>query len=672
MRAVILAAGDGSRLESNHGKPKILLELAGQTLLERSLSSLSQLGIQDFVVVTGYKAELVEAFVKEKRLEERYDITLVVNERWPEGNAISVLAARDFVDQRFLVAMGDHLFDSPRMRGLLSLPGEFVGAFDSSPRYIDVAEATKAEGDLRSVERLGKELEEFNYIDAGFFVCSEHIFPVIERCLAQGRDEWNDVKEEWIRDRELHIYDLKGGFWLDIDTDEDWQTAERLLRQPLPEKEKRVRKAVILATSEGRPEKPTMLTKLCGLSLLERNLQLLKALDIREVTIMLGPRGKPIKQHLDKKSGLGMKIECVEGGDGWAAPIVGGEFLLLKGDRLFDARIIEALLAQGEATLAIDRRFDEARSLPKVLIGDGVKAIGNNLEKWDGVYIGAALCTPQLLRILLDDSPQSGDQLESLGIGYLDISEIPTYVAEMRRDLPVFWIRMENKKDLKRAKKLLIERTQKGTLDLLAWYLHRPIENRITYYLSKWPITPNQVTIFTNLVAYFATFLFLRGHLLWASLITLVVNILDGVDGKLARARGVTTKLGHIEHSFDLLFEQSWYIAFAWYIFSGSGSLLPLILGLLILLLDSFNRHCSMQFKQVMGVSLADYAKFDRLFRRFDGRRNIYTLYMLAGAISGLPLYALMAMAAHALLTAVVYSSRAIKHLRAADCQGAT
>lgn len=666
MKAVVLAAGDGSRLESNHGKPKVLLELAGQTLLERSLASLSQLGIQDFVVVVGYKAELVEAFIKERRLQERYKITLVVNERWPEGNAISVLAARDFVDQRFLVAMGDHLFDPQRMGGLLSSPGEFVGAFDSSPRHIiDVAEATKAEGDLRSVERLGKELKEFNYIDAGFFVCSERIFPVIERCLAQGRDEWNDVKEEWIKDRELRIYDLKGGFWLDIDTDEDRQTAERLLRQRLREKGKRVRKAVILATSEGSLK---MLTKLCGLSLLERNLQLLKALDIKKVTIMLGPRGKPIKQYLDKKSIPGMEIGYVEGRDGWSPPIVGGEFLLLEGDRLFDARIIKALLDRGEATLAIDRRIDKARGLPKVLIGEGVKAIGENLEEWDGVYIGAALCTPQLLRILLE----GGDRLESLGIGYLDISEIPTYIAEMRRDLPISWIRMEKGKDLERAKKLLIERTQKGTLDLLAWYLHRPIENRITYYLSEWPITPNQVTIFTNIVAYFATFLFLQGYLLWASLLTLVVNILDGVDGKLARARGVTTKLGHIEHSFDLLFEQSWYIAFAWYIFSGSGNLLPLVLGLLILLLDSFNRHCSMQFKQVMGVSLADYARFDRLFRRFDGRRNIYTLYMLAGAIVGLPLYALMAMAAHAFLTAVVYASRAIKHLRAADRQSAT
>lgn len=661
MKAVILAAGDGSRLESNHGKPKILLEVAGQTLLERSLASLSQLGIQDLVVVVGYKADLVEAFIKKKRLRERYKITLVVNERWPEGNALSVLAARDFVDQRFLVAMGDHLFDPQGMRGLLSSPGEFVGAFDSSPRYVDVAEATKAKGD-RSVERLGKELEEFNYVDAGFFVCSARIFPVIERCLARGKDKWNDVKEEWIKERELHIYDLKGGFWLDIDTDEDRGRAERLLHQRLREKKKRVRKAVILATSEGSLR---MLTKLCGLSLLERNLQRFKALNIRKVTIMLGPKGRLIREYLDKKSVPGMEIGYVEGGDGCSSPMMGEEFLLLEGDRLFDPRIIEALLDRNGATLAIDRRIAKARGLPKVLLEDGVKAIGENLEKWDGVYIGAALCTPQLLRLLLEGR----DRRERLAIGYLDISEIPTYIPEMRRDLPIFWIRIENGDDLKRAKELLIERTQKGTLDLLAWYLHRPIENRITYYLSEWPITPNQVTIFTNIVAYFATFLFLRGYLLWASFLTLVVNILDGVDGKLARARGVTTKLGHIEHSFDLLFEQSWYIAFAWYVFSGSGSLLPLVLGILILLLDSFNRHCSMQFKQVMGVSLADYARFDRLFRRFDGRRNIYTLYMLAGAIFGLPLYALMAMAAHAFLTAVVYASRAIKHLRETDRQ---
>jgi len=75
----------------------------------------------------------------------------------------------------------------------------------------------------------------------------------------------------------------------------------------------------------------------------------------------------------------------------------------------------------------------------------------------------------------------------------------------------------------------------------------------------------------------------------------------------------------------------------------------------------------SMQFRQVMGVSLADYTPFDRLFRRFDGRRNIYTIYILLGALFGVPFYALAAIALHAFVTGAVYVVRAAKHLHDAD-----
>jgi hypothetical protein len=55
------------------------------------------------------------------------------------------------------------------------------------------------------------------------------------------------------------------------------------------------------------------------------------------------------------------------------------------------------------------------------------------------------------------------------------------------------------------------------------------------------------------------------------------------------------------------------------------------------------------------------------MFRRFDGRRNIYTYYMLLSVLLGRPLYALVAMVLHAFLTGAVYAVRAARHLHAAD-----
>jgi len=61
------------------------------------------------------------------------------------------------------------------------------------------------------------------------------------------------------------------------------------------------------------------------------------------------------------------------------------------------------------------------------------------------------------------------------------------------------------------------------------------------------------------------------------ALLTFAVGIVDGLDGKLARIRGCPTKLGLMEHPFDILYEFSWLIALALFL-SQSEGLLPIIL----------------------------------------------------------------------------------------------
>lgn len=54
----------------------------------------------------------------------------------------------------------------------------------------------------------------------------------------------------------------------------------------------------------------------------------------------------------------------------------------------------------------------------------------------------------------------------------------------------------------------------KGASDLLAYYVHRPLENKIVLKLVNTKITPNQVTILTNMVAYMVTLSYFFGFLL--------------------------------------------------------------------------------------------------------------------------------------------------------------
>ena len=59
-RAVILAAGRGRRMgEMTEGRPKCLLPVGGQSLLEHQLATLSALGVAKITVVIGYCSDLV-------------------------------------------------------------------------------------------------------------------------------------------------------------------------------------------------------------------------------------------------------------------------------------------------------------------------------------------------------------------------------------------------------------------------------------------------------------------------------------------------------------------------------------------------------------------------------------------------------------------------------------
>ena len=61
MRAIILAAGEGTRLRPHTlDRPKCLVELAGKSLLEHQVSSLRANGIDSITVVTGYRASMIE------------------------------------------------------------------------------------------------------------------------------------------------------------------------------------------------------------------------------------------------------------------------------------------------------------------------------------------------------------------------------------------------------------------------------------------------------------------------------------------------------------------------------------------------------------------------------------------------------------------------------------
>ena len=64
MIGVILAAGMAKRLRPlTDEKPKCLLEVGGKTLLQRTIDAMISAGVEEFVVVTGYRENMIRDFI---------------------------------------------------------------------------------------------------------------------------------------------------------------------------------------------------------------------------------------------------------------------------------------------------------------------------------------------------------------------------------------------------------------------------------------------------------------------------------------------------------------------------------------------------------------------------------------------------------------------------------
>lgn len=134
MKAVLLAGGLGTRLrEETEIRPKPMVEVGGKPILWHIMKNLSAQGISDFVILTGYKANMIkEYFLNYEVLSN--DITLTLGDTsslqihgahdekdWTVTVAFTgeetntggrvLNAARYFADERFFLTYGDGLAD---------------------------------------------------------------------------------------------------------------------------------------------------------------------------------------------------------------------------------------------------------------------------------------------------------------------------------------------------------------------------------------------------------------------------------------------------------------------------------------------------------------------------------------------------------------------------------
>ncbi len=110
MKAVVLAGGEGTRLKPlTYKRPKPLMPVAGRPCIDFVIRSLVDSGFQEIVVTTAY---LSDTLIKTIGDGQDYNASILYSfEATPAGTAGAVRRVANFIDDTFVVAMGDILAD---------------------------------------------------------------------------------------------------------------------------------------------------------------------------------------------------------------------------------------------------------------------------------------------------------------------------------------------------------------------------------------------------------------------------------------------------------------------------------------------------------------------------------------------------------------------------------
>lgn len=234
MDAVIIAAGYGSRLASlSPSKP--LTPVCGVPLIEIGIRQAAAAGVTRVVVVTGHKADAVEAFLQE--LAQRVDVEIepVRVSDWSKPNGYSVMAGASRCAGDYLLMMADHMFESAILAALLNVGNDTrdvtlaIDRQTESP-LIDPDDATWVKIDANGfITAIGKTIPNWDAVDCGAFLATPRLAEAIAAAIASGKSGSLSDGMQWLADRgRAATCEIAGAWWMDVDDPRAHALAEEL------------------------------------------------------------------------------------------------------------------------------------------------------------------------------------------------------------------------------------------------------------------------------------------------------------------------------------------------------------------------------------------------------------------------------------------------------------
>lgn len=190
MKAVILAAGEGSRLKPfTATRPKVMIPVGNKPILEYVVNALQDSGVIDIIMVVGYKREKIMDYFGDGH---KWGVNITYVEQFQQlGTAHAIRQASHLIKDHFLVINGDTVIDASAIKEIMKYQ---VG--DATMLTVSVDKA-QAYGVVQTQNNLVKGIEEKpiykeagNIVNAGVYCFSPKVFDFLEYLDLSERGEY--------------------------------------------------------------------------------------------------------------------------------------------------------------------------------------------------------------------------------------------------------------------------------------------------------------------------------------------------------------------------------------------------------------------------------------------------------------------------------------------------
>ena len=251
MKGIILAAGEGRRLRPlTEDKPKSMIDFCGMTLLQRQVNVMKECDINDIIVITGYKSDIIDIS----------GVTYYKNEEFEETNMVETLfCAKEELEGEIIVSYADIIYERNVLQKLIDSKQKISVVIDEkwekywNKRFEDPlndVESLKinSKGNIIDIGQKTRSLEEIQGQYIGLMKFNSEGTKIISefyhRCKEESKNGSNilnskiEFKKSYLTDllqglivdgNELKPVFVNGG-WLEFDTINDFNLYQKMIK----------------------------------------------------------------------------------------------------------------------------------------------------------------------------------------------------------------------------------------------------------------------------------------------------------------------------------------------------------------------------------------------------------------------------------------------------------